>query len=1135
MPFHLYHGNDLSRLSALLAARLRGASDPFFQDLVVAPDRDLFHWLTWQIAARNGFCPALTFKFPGKFLYDYVFTPFGEARGYLPPRTVPTDDAPFDDGFSPAAVTWRLWRLLPELAAQDADFARVKNFLADDALRVYQLSVRLAALFDRYMTYRADLLERWENGVLPTAPAQADERWQAKLWRALLKIDGKKIRHFSGLYREVLRALASPGPRPWLEKLRRQRRVFYFGISSLPPAHLDVLRAVAATAEIYFFAFNPCAEFWDDAQSRRARLRDEQKLAATVGEDALSHFAGDGNPLLGSLGRLGQEMFGYFLAHDLAPMPDEAFIDFTTDFTGATALTNLRRAVQFNQPAVAESADGDDSITVHSCHSAWREVEVLRDQILARFAADQTLTPADIRVYAPAIADYAPYIAAVFGRRDQAGYIPFTIGGVADSDEANAEQTFLSLLSAATGRFHASEILDLLRRAPVARRFNFSAADLELLPPLLRQAGLAWGLDADARDRVGAGAVYANTWRFALDRLLLGAAMFDPTGDAQPLAIKEKGDAGKDAVFPVIPVSLFPNTSSLSLVGNLATFIETLAKWRGQIGAAPQSAAAWQRILTAGIDYFFPPDAGGALRDTLDRWSRCARDAGAIPFAVVQTWLREQFSAPPDGGQFTYGKMLFAGFSPARATPARVVCLLGMNDGALPRPSTELSFDLMDARFHRRVGDRPARDEDRYAFLETLLAAREHLVVVYTGQSAQDNQPLPPAVLVSELLDALPAAEKLTVKHPLQPFSPTYFRADKDRRLAAFSAENFAAAKQLQSLELKVESLDNPLHSPLSTISTLNSRYSLESLFDFLRSPTRYFYRRTVGARWEVDAEDAPNDEEPLEILAGLERYRFDETVLNYFLKNSAAPAACDTIDVEKLWRRLQASGELPLNARRLFAETTAQIRRMLARVADLNLGAPAARATREIRLPNGTLTFTPPNLCANGQLFLRPTAEKGKDALRAGLYHLALGASGVEVATHGVYFASGKISTGTYLPLSATAAQEFLAKLLDLFNDYHARPRPLCFEVESGWKLFTAGALTGEAPNELTRQKWETARRQWENDGTFGAAIDAYTTRIFGAEFPAPASPEFAQMHRLAATVFAGIGATREQLTINN
>ncbi|MDR0868295.1 MAG: exodeoxyribonuclease V subunit gamma [Planctomycetota bacterium] len=1102
MSFHLYHGNDLSRLSALLAARLRGASDPFFQDLVVAPDRDLFHWLTWQIAARNGFCPALTFKFPGKFLYDYVFTPFGEARGYLPPGDAP--DAPPDDGFSPAAVTWRLWRILPELAAQDADFARVKNFLADDSLRVYQLSVRLAALFDRYMTYRADILERWENGVLPTAPA--DERWQAKLWRALLKIDGKKIRHFSGLYREIMRALASPEPRPWLEKLRRQRRVFYFGISSLPPAHLDVLRAVADTAEIYFFAFNPCAEFWDDAQSRRARLRDEQKLAATVGEDALSHFAGDGNPLLGSLGRLGQEMFGYFLDHDLAPMPDEAFIDFANDFTGATALTNLRRAIQFNQPAVAKSADGDDSITVHSCHSAWREVEVLRDQILARFAADQTLTPADIRVHAPAIADYAPYIAAVFGRRDQAGYIPFTISGGADGDETSAEQTFLSLLAAATGRFHASEILDLLRRAPVARRFNFSAADLEILPPLLRQAGLAWGLDADARDRAGAGAVYANTWRFALDRLLLGAAMFDPTGDAEPLMIREEGRGKRDTA--VLPFPLFPNTSSLSLLGNLATFIETLEKWRGQIGDAPQSAAAWQRILTAGIDYFFPPDADGVpvLRDTLDRWSHCARDAGAVPFAVVQTWLREQFSAPPDGGRFAYGKMLFAGFSPARAAPARVVCLLGMNDGALPRPSTELSFDLMDARFHRRVGDRPARDEDRYAFLETLLAATEHLVIVYTGQSAQDNQPLPPAVLVGELLDALPAAEKLTVKHPLQPFSPTYFRADKDRRLAAFSAENFAAAKQLQSLELKVESLDNPLHSLNSQLSTLNSRYSLESLFDFLRSPTRYFYRRTVGARLEIDAEDAPDDEEPLEISAGLERYQFDETVLNYFLKNPDA-------DAEKLWRRLQADGVLPPNARQLFAATTAQIRLMLARVADLNLGAAAARTPREIQLPNGTLTFTPPNLYANGQLFLRPTAEKGKDALRAGLYHLALGASGAEVAAHGVYFASGKISTVTYPPFSAAAAQEFLAKLLDLFNDYHARPRPRCFEVESGWELFTAGE--------------NQARACWESKH-HAPAIDAYTTRIFGAEFPAPASPEFAEMRQLAATVFAGIGAAR-------
>ncbi len=74
-----------------------------------------------------------------------------------------------------------------------------------------------------------------------------------------------------------------------------------------------------------------------------------------------------------------------------------------------------------------------------------------------------------------------------------------------------------------------------------------------------------------------------------------------------------------------------------------------------------------------------------------------------------------------------------------------------MNDTAYPRHHRAPGFDLIAQ--DPRPGDRSTRNDDRYLFLEALLSAREVFYVSYVGQSSRDNSPIPPSVLVSELLD----------------------------------------------------------------------------------------------------------------------------------------------------------------------------------------------------------------------------------------------------------------------------------------------------------------------------------------------------------------------------------------------
>ena len=86
-----------------------------------------------------------------------------------------------------------------------------------------------------------------------------------------------------------------------------------------------------------------------------------------------------------------------------------------------------------------------------------------------------------------------------------------------------------------------------------------------------------------------------------------------------------------------------------------------------------------------------------------------------------------------------------------RSVPHRVVCLLGLDDGAFPRKAHRDGDDLMLADPH--VGDRDTRTEDRQMLLDALLAATDRLIVTYTGNDERTNVPRPPAVPVGELLD----------------------------------------------------------------------------------------------------------------------------------------------------------------------------------------------------------------------------------------------------------------------------------------------------------------------------------------------------------------------------------------------
>src|SRR6202023_4373599 len=106
-------------------------------------------WVSLQIAQISKICMNYEFPFPRAFIGRTL-------QAFFPQRTP-------EEEFSVETMTWRINRLLPTLAL-DGEFAPVKNYLdQEDGLKAFQLSEKIARLFDQYLSIRPQWLLAWKR------------------------------------------------------------------------------------------------------------------------------------------------------------------------------------------------------------------------------------------------------------------------------------------------------------------------------------------------------------------------------------------------------------------------------------------------------------------------------------------------------------------------------------------------------------------------------------------------------------------------------------------------------------------------------------------------------------------------------------------------------------------------------------------------------------------------------------------------------------------------------------------------------------------------------------------------------------------------------------------------------------
>ncbi len=1015
MSLRIYTGNRMEKLVDALASVLaRPLSSPFVTEMIVMQSKGMQRWLSMELAARFGVWANCSYPFPNA-LVKWFFK-----------NTFPDNSTV--DQFSPDQITWRLYDLLPELAEREQSSLLYSYLLDDtDGLKRFQLSARIADLFDQYTLYRPDMLGRWVD----SGGAKEDELWQALLWKALYeKQDGV---HRGELKERFCSRILSFKGAEWVPE-----RITLFGISYLPAYHLEIIAAISKITDVHLFLLSPTREYWSDIESARhlAKISPEERERRV-----------EGNPLLASLGRLGREFSD--LTVELGCIAEKE-LDLYAEPEGESLLCRIQSDI-LNLTGAEEGrvrqiiSSDDHSIEIHSCHSPLREVEVLYDNLLAMFEGDTALEPRDILVMTPDIELYAPFITAIFeGQQEPSKRIPYSIADRHIASDGEVARAVLQLLALPGSRLTVLQLLDLLSIPSVMRCFEIAEDDLPLIRDWLEKTNIRWGVDESDRKRFGLPPYRSNSWRAGLDRLLLGYAVSDSAGQLF------------DGILPYNDME----GASVTLLGRLIDFIDRIELFCNRIDRA-HSLAAWCEELLAALNQFVAIDDESlqeslVVSDILNELAELQKVSGfdgEVTLAVIRSWFSSRLGAEEKGIGFMTGGVTFCAMLPMRSIPFKVICMIGLNDGSFPRQNIASGFDLIAS--HPKVGDRSLRDEDRYLFLETVLSARYSLYISFIGQSIKDNSEIPSSVLVSELIDAIGRGfvaegggqpeERLVTRHRLQGFSRDYF--DKDSALFSFSEENFAAiTDRYNGTEIKTEFMPEDMSEP----DELWRELSISRLLRFIVNPSRFFLENRLGIRLTGVAEPL-EEREPFGMNA-LTAYSLKEDIVKQVLKGGKS---------DDLLPGVQSIGNLPpaVHGELIFKDKAAEATEFAIRLAaELNASEPLPEMEEELIIDGfrlyGTLKLIYPSMMYR----YRCSKLKAADQLKAWIEHLIMNA----VAKEGYPVQTRLIMSDKVVTFGKVDEPiDILTSILKLYWQGLTKPLPFfpassmaCANAKGGWDI---------------------------------------------------------------------------------
>ena len=877
MAIQLYFSNRLEQLAEKLAESVysdRGNSDIFRQPVIIVPNANLIKWLqlffakTRLIAMNIAFC----------YLEDGMRKLIQE----LDPAQKKPETA--DKKLSQIILLYILQHSESDMPSIFHQYLRKDR--ADYAGRVWQLSDRLAALFQEYEFNRPEMIRGWLAGKVGLGSEM--EACQQKLYLRINELTERLSRHtgksFFSLraYSERLCAKIKAGSAalgcgtPGSAAPQCGKAVHLFSFSRLSVFYLELIQMLGAYYEISVYALNPCQELWEDIRTPGEKKWIERKkmtsLAVTQAEEEqgelyLNPYHNELLSLWGKAGRDGLRMLCGLTDYDFNAL----FAEEETD----NVLKQIQNDILTLSPEeISGTMPQDRSLQIIACPGIYREVETVYNSILFNLDEDKSRQLTDIAILVQDISAYRPVFDAVFNRK------PLCIAyNLVDTDaeiESIYGQAVLKILNLASGRFSRKEVFDLMLNPCFTAKWKTQADEVAVWANWSESLNIFHSFDKQSKKERKYKESLFYTWKQGLRRLRFSRILTADSGD------RFRHFQG------IIPFG-DENTGDARLVGKFCEIINALYRCVGELRRKSLSAEEWKNRFLKSCDGLLeiPDGLKGEqkVRQELIRafgrllfYDRLGEDSekSELEPELIKEFVKSELKAISGGyGDYLTGGVTISALLPMRPVPFKIIYMLGMEEGAFPGKAESSSLDLRLVR--RQIGDLSLPEMNRYLFLEMLLSAREKLYISYVSKDLQKDRVMQPCSVVSQLCryaqqHILPQGEHFEITEiPLKGSSQRYYRNDA---VSSYSdvLVNFSPGDRIVSYrenrlwdQVKDKALPKEMKlverfmpemsvSPSHTAEAQTETVTLRQLRQFLEDPVNHSSRRHLGL---YDGEDA--------------------------------------------------------------------------------------------------------------------------------------------------------------------------------------------------------------------------------------------------------------------------------------
>lgn len=621
-----------------------------------------------------------------------------------------------------------------------------------------------------------------------------------------------------------------------LVKETKGMEIHLFGISYLSPAIQNFFNELQQTIQVHYWILSPSRLFWEDQLTHRERLAWMKKWKGKEEEiEAFEEFLASGNPLISQNGKLGRHWLKrlegfpsdsaecYLIASQALALPsyEEHAIDGIQPVDEPWTLLSAIQAdlALLRNPAEALIDFADEaSIQVHSAKTPLREVEALYHTLNHLMEIDEQLMPQEVVVLAADFDRYEPLIRMVFGRKESRLKVEILESSLVDSPLV---RQFRRLVELTAGRFEVEPLFSFVGEPIFWEKQGFSQDE--------------WTEFKGWFDESNSSAIFdEKIWRRLVDQFA------------------DQGDRG---------FSQAENLGKWQQV--FEQLLEALSFFRGD---RLETLEVWAvRLKDLFETYVYLEEREEESAYLFNYLRSLGQQVPGVPFSFKTVYSHVIAELSRSRGVYQEQKLQAVRVSsllPMRAIPAKVVALVGMSQGVVPKGSNASSLDRF-GHYAPHVKRALPGDFDRYLFLESMLSAREKFLIFYTRPEGAEA----PSIVVEELLQTIDSGysingekpSKILVReHPEQGYDRAYF--SKGPLQINHSTEDYKAALAYYS-EHKIKQPPFAFKAPLAAEalddSLLPQEIHLEDLEALMRHPLKVFHKEALGVYPKKHAKEA--------------------------------------------------------------------------------------------------------------------------------------------------------------------------------------------------------------------------------------------------------------------------------------